>query len=398
MSATEDLIIVKEAKFNHGTAILNNCKGFSADFSFSKSESNGKELLEKSDKSLEDFEYLNHNNYGKENQQKYLKKDHSSVNNLSTHLSAYENSVEGSNNSKNEKVLAQLSTKNKMSQFDKSWKDFKNVFMGRKNVYDSFEFPRQQEGNERTKPEVMQFKASQKLVNPNNLDGDSRPVYSFKSDSDDNITVYSVDSMRAERNADARPVYSFPSDSDDNITVYSLDSLSEDANEMEPVIELVDKKLFINEQGPLYQSKWDKKSNIKYFYCKESKECKASAVLQNDKLLKEKCNLVHQCNIKSAKKQSRSYSNPPKTSLENRQSKRSPSAPHYQQQFYHHEPASRDNSTTTTTAPQHHQQQHGDISAIKIKVIANARNDTSIEKLINAQAAENKSVKNYIYF
>uniref|UniRef100_A0A914YVY7 RNA helicase n=1 Tax=Panagrolaimus superbus TaxID=310955 RepID=A0A914YVY7_9BILA len=80
---------------------------------------------------------------------------------LSLHIAAYENSVENSNNENDD--FGKLSKSNKKTS-GKTWKNIRSIFTGQ--THDSFEFPRQQE-NQSSKPEVMQFKASQKLLNPN---------------------------------------------------------------------------------------------------------------------------------------------------------------------------------------------------------------------------------------
>uniref|UniRef100_A0AC34F063 Uncharacterized protein n=1 Tax=Panagrolaimus sp. ES5 TaxID=591445 RepID=A0AC34F063_9BILA len=85
--------------------------------------------------------------------QKRWKNDNesSSTNNstLSLHIAAYENAIEDSSES-------QDSTE--------------KVENGNALLKDLFEFPRQMENNESTTPEIMQFKASQQLLNPNQAD------------------------------------------------------------------------------------------------------------------------------------------------------------------------------------------------------------------------------------
>uniref|UniRef100_A0AC35F9L1 Uncharacterized protein n=1 Tax=Panagrolaimus sp. PS1159 TaxID=55785 RepID=A0AC35F9L1_9BILA len=76
---------------------------------------------------------------------------------LSLHIAAYENSIEASE--------SEFGGKN-----DKSLKNTKQSFAAASKFFfqNPFEFSRQQESNEETKePEISQFKASQKLLNPN---------------------------------------------------------------------------------------------------------------------------------------------------------------------------------------------------------------------------------------
>uniref|UniRef100_A0AC34G605 Uncharacterized protein n=1 Tax=Panagrolaimus sp. ES5 TaxID=591445 RepID=A0AC34G605_9BILA len=94
-----------------------------------------------------------------------LKKD-SNVNNstLSLHISAYENSVEAK-----KKLYGNEKDDNKGEKSDslKQWVHAKQIFIGSPSIVQNpFEFPRQQE-NEDNLPELMQFKASQRLLNPN---------------------------------------------------------------------------------------------------------------------------------------------------------------------------------------------------------------------------------------
>uniref|UniRef100_A0AC34F9S9 ATP-dependent RNA helicase n=1 Tax=Panagrolaimus sp. ES5 TaxID=591445 RepID=A0AC34F9S9_9BILA len=81
---------------------------------------------------------------------------------LSLHIAAYENSVEATSDA-NFDGNNELKTSENKSGFIKK---FKQVFGGC-NIQNPFEFPRQQEGDQSMGPEVMQFSASQKLINPN---------------------------------------------------------------------------------------------------------------------------------------------------------------------------------------------------------------------------------------
>uniref|UniRef100_A0AC34GQY1 Uncharacterized protein n=1 Tax=Panagrolaimus sp. ES5 TaxID=591445 RepID=A0AC34GQY1_9BILA len=97
-----------------------------------------------------------------------LKKDSAIKNStLSLHIEAYENSIENDNS------VASVEDKNqglKESGFIKKWKNVKQVFLVGSTqpsvIQNPFELPRQQ-NNDATKPDTMQFKASQKLLNPN---------------------------------------------------------------------------------------------------------------------------------------------------------------------------------------------------------------------------------------
>uniref|UniRef100_A0AC34GPD0 Uncharacterized protein n=1 Tax=Panagrolaimus sp. ES5 TaxID=591445 RepID=A0AC34GPD0_9BILA len=92
---------------------------------------------------------------------------HSNINNstLSLHITAYENLSEASNEFKSEEEEI---FKMKESELAKKWKNAKHI--SAIVVQNLFEFPRQQE-DENKKPEMMQFKASQKLLNPNLSEG-----------------------------------------------------------------------------------------------------------------------------------------------------------------------------------------------------------------------------------
>uniref|UniRef100_A0AC34GNK4 Exophilin 5 n=1 Tax=Panagrolaimus sp. ES5 TaxID=591445 RepID=A0AC34GNK4_9BILA len=86
---------------------------------------------------------------------------------LSLHIVAYENSVEASLDSDSCKNQ-DLEYKSENRSLINKWKTPKPFFSGVASTFQNpFEFPRQQE-NEGTKtPEVAHFKASQRLLNPN---------------------------------------------------------------------------------------------------------------------------------------------------------------------------------------------------------------------------------------
>uniref|UniRef100_A0AC34GP41 Ycf1 n=1 Tax=Panagrolaimus sp. ES5 TaxID=591445 RepID=A0AC34GP41_9BILA len=103
----------------------------------------------------------------KENPQKVIsKKDSPNLKSstLSLHISAYEDSIEATNEFKGR---GDLKNKNGESALIKKFKNAKQLFCDSALIIQNpFEFPRQQE-NQSFKPEIMQFKASKKLLNPN---------------------------------------------------------------------------------------------------------------------------------------------------------------------------------------------------------------------------------------
>uniref|UniRef100_A0AC34FC47 Uncharacterized protein n=1 Tax=Panagrolaimus sp. ES5 TaxID=591445 RepID=A0AC34FC47_9BILA len=97
----------------------------------------------------------------------FFEKDSLNVNSstLSLHIAAYENSMETSYaNECNEAD----GFKNKGGNTGLKWKNLKQIFTGSTLIVqvNPFEFSRQK-NNQNNKPEVMQFKSSQRLLNPN---------------------------------------------------------------------------------------------------------------------------------------------------------------------------------------------------------------------------------------
>uniref|UniRef100_A0AC34FK49 Uncharacterized protein n=1 Tax=Panagrolaimus sp. ES5 TaxID=591445 RepID=A0AC34FK49_9BILA len=137
-------------------------------FSQSKNELN---LWNKLDKVLPSKSYLNFQNYINEEDKKDPRKEKSgnlsgNSSTLSLHIAAYENSIKVINSENfDEKIPI---------NFGKKGKKFKQIFHESSTIFKNrFEFSRQQKGGT-TDPEIMQFKASQKLLNPNDETEDSK--------------------------------------------------------------------------------------------------------------------------------------------------------------------------------------------------------------------------------
>uniref|UniRef100_A0AC34FZU1 Uncharacterized protein n=1 Tax=Panagrolaimus sp. ES5 TaxID=591445 RepID=A0AC34FZU1_9BILA len=121
-----------------------------------------KDLWNKSSKELSSH-LLNFNQESKEqNELKKLKDLNNST--LSLHIAAYENSNEDSDGGETES----FKSKNQKTTLNKKWKTSKQAFNS-SSLFDQnlFELPRQQKDQSSNNPEVMQFKASQRLRNPN---------------------------------------------------------------------------------------------------------------------------------------------------------------------------------------------------------------------------------------
>uniref|UniRef100_A0A914YLU8 Uncharacterized protein n=1 Tax=Panagrolaimus superbus TaxID=310955 RepID=A0A914YLU8_9BILA len=92
-----------------------------------------------------------------------LKKSKSANNStLSLHIAAYENAIEADGSKK------ELLQKSETTGLIKKWKNLNNCVPGLTLVIQNpFEFPRQQDNNQNNRPQIMQFNAAQKLLNPN---------------------------------------------------------------------------------------------------------------------------------------------------------------------------------------------------------------------------------------
>uniref|UniRef100_A0AC35FCB2 Uncharacterized protein n=1 Tax=Panagrolaimus sp. PS1159 TaxID=55785 RepID=A0AC35FCB2_9BILA len=154
----------KYVSFQQSKIISNkNGRKFNENKNFDSKIENNNFGLNKSEKLFENLNLWNSEN---EVNQKKWKKDNFKESNilikssstLSYHISAYENSIEAStatNESNSNTKAAKLDTKNDKPLFAPS--------------ISKFEIPRQQDDNDPSKKqEIMQFKSSQKLLNPNN--------------------------------------------------------------------------------------------------------------------------------------------------------------------------------------------------------------------------------------
>uniref|UniRef100_A0A914PWC1 Uncharacterized protein n=1 Tax=Panagrolaimus davidi TaxID=227884 RepID=A0A914PWC1_9BILA len=97
----------------------------------------------------------------------------SSANNstLSLHIAAYENSAEASSD-----FIDEAKESLKQNSDGLIRENVQPVFIGSTSVIQEiFEFPRQQESGETKMPKVAQYKASQKLLNPNRMNQVNHP-------------------------------------------------------------------------------------------------------------------------------------------------------------------------------------------------------------------------------
>uniref|UniRef100_A0AC34FXM5 Uncharacterized protein n=1 Tax=Panagrolaimus sp. ES5 TaxID=591445 RepID=A0AC34FXM5_9BILA len=103
-------------------------------------------------KSTKQFSSTNFSNFDSEENDKVTKSKNVKKSTLSLHIAEYENSDEA-----------------KKEVLTKKWKNEKQFFTDSSTsfIQISFDIPRQQANEDTRTPEVAQFKASQKLFNPN---------------------------------------------------------------------------------------------------------------------------------------------------------------------------------------------------------------------------------------
>uniref|UniRef100_A0AC35G1D1 BAR domain-containing protein n=1 Tax=Panagrolaimus sp. PS1159 TaxID=55785 RepID=A0AC35G1D1_9BILA len=141
---------------------------------FENCEAKEKPITWKNFFKIYNFEIFN----DKEETEKCWKKNSTNKSTLSLHIEACENSTEAA-------AMDLFDDKN-----DKKYESIKkqqNANTSTFLIQNPFEFPRQQENDKNSKPEVSQFKTSQKLVNPNKASKDcTRTEDCTRDEADDN--------------------------------------------------------------------------------------------------------------------------------------------------------------------------------------------------------------------
>uniref|UniRef100_A0A914YKM7 Uncharacterized protein n=1 Tax=Panagrolaimus superbus TaxID=310955 RepID=A0A914YKM7_9BILA len=115
-------------------------------------------------------------------------------------IAAYENSIEASAASGSDSDERDgLNNQKGKSGFATTLETLKQFFNGQPaSIQNPFEFPRQQGENQASEPAVMQFKASQRLLNPNQMDPTGT-----KRTADNNSNIYETPKKKCNP-ADAR--------------------------------------------------------------------------------------------------------------------------------------------------------------------------------------------------
>uniref|UniRef100_A0AC34G538 Uncharacterized protein n=1 Tax=Panagrolaimus sp. ES5 TaxID=591445 RepID=A0AC34G538_9BILA len=135
-----------------------------------KKENNGSS--DDASQRLHSFRYSNILRSGKQQPATAVVKKPSTKTNstLSLHINAYENSNEASGGDSNDKFRFGRSRNSKT--FNKIRNSVKQYFGKSSSLTILFEIPRQQDDPLNSTPEIMEFKASQKLLNPNKVEAD----------------------------------------------------------------------------------------------------------------------------------------------------------------------------------------------------------------------------------